>query len=150
MKKIVLVSCSAKKIPLKKGEKIEAKHLYASTLFKKSWEYAQLLKPDSIYILSAKYGLVKPDDLLATYNKSLNDAKAKERKEWTAKVIDSLKREGVDLNKDNIIILAGESYWKYLAQQLGNLSLPYREKKCKGIGYILKFLNDEISKSYQK
>lgn len=146
MRKIVLISCSAKKIPLKKGKKIEAKNLYDSALFKKAWEYAQLLKPDRVYILSAKHGLVKPDNLLATYNKSLNDASAAERKKWSAGILQSLKKEGIDLNEDSIIILAGENYWKYLVPQLGNMCLPYRENHCKGIGYILKFLNDEISK----
>ena len=146
MKKIVLISCSSKKVSLKKGQKIKAINLYDSALFKKAWEYAQLLKPDRVYILSAKHGLVKPDDLLATYNKSLNNASAEERKNWSAGILQSLKKEGIDLNKDNIIILAGENYWKYLAPHLGNKSLPYRENNCKGIGYILKFLNDEINK----
>jgi len=53
VKKIVLISCvkSKRKYPAK------AKDLYTSTLFQSNLQYAYQLKPDAIYILSAKYGL---------------------------------------------------------------------------------------------
>ena len=51
MKTIVLISCVSKK----KAQKAKAEELYESPLFVKSLAYAKSLKPDSIYILSAKH-----------------------------------------------------------------------------------------------
>jgi len=53
MKKIVLISCVKRKLP----HRVPAKDLYISQLFKLSFAYAQRLRPDAIYILSAKHGL---------------------------------------------------------------------------------------------
>ena len=61
--KITILSCSKKKHPLSEGGTIEAKDLYQGQIFRKSYIYAnKFLKPDRIYILSAKYGLLKPSD----------------------------------------------------------------------------------------
>jgi len=58
MAKIVLISCSSKK----SAHKSKAKNLYISTLFRLSLAYAKKLKPDKIFILSAKYGLLNLND----------------------------------------------------------------------------------------
>jgi len=52
MKKIVLISCASKKLEVK----AKAADLYTSALFKLNLKYARKLKPDGIFILSAKYG----------------------------------------------------------------------------------------------
>ena len=57
MKKIVLISCASKKAPFK----AKAEALYVSPLFVLNLRYAKSLKPDSIFILSAKYGLLDLD-----------------------------------------------------------------------------------------
>ncbi len=38
------------------------------------------------FILSAKYGLVSPDEVIAPYEKTLNDMGAGERREWASRV----------------------------------------------------------------
>lgn len=144
--KIVLISCAAKKAKLRQGEKIAAKDLYTSPMFKMAWEYATKLKPDRIYILSAKHGLVNPQQKLEHYNQTLNDASTAERRRWAEDVLKSLQREGVNLNKDQVTILAGNSYSQYIVPHIKNCSLPYKENGCTGMGYILKFLKNEISK----
>lgn len=57
MKKIVLIACSSKK----RKEKALVKDIYISALFKYSYEYAQKLNPDNIFVLSAKYGLLETE-----------------------------------------------------------------------------------------
>ncbi|MBM3254365.1 MAG: hypothetical protein FJZ16_08945 [Candidatus Omnitrophica bacterium] len=53
MKRIILISCVKEK--LKKP--VKAKDLYISDLFKKSYIYAQLSKPDNIFILFASFSV---------------------------------------------------------------------------------------------
>ena len=144
--KIVLISCSATKQQLPPGAKVAAKDLYISSLFKKAWQYAQLLSPDKIFILSAKHALLKPTDMIETYNQSLTNASTETRKEWTNKVLSSLEAEGINLAKDEIIILAGKSYWQHLAPKLGNVQLPYVKNNCRGIGCMLRFLNNQLTR----
>jgi hypothetical protein len=54
MRKVILISCVSKKRSLKS----KARDLYISALFKKNLHYALQQKPEQIFILSAKYGLV--------------------------------------------------------------------------------------------
>lgn len=54
MKRIVLISCVSKK----RNVKSKAKDLYKGPLFTNSLAYGQALKPDKIYILSAKHHLL--------------------------------------------------------------------------------------------
>lgn len=145
--KVVLVSCAAKKAMLRPGEKTAAKDLYTSPMFKMAWEYARQLKPDRIYILSAKHGLLRPDTKIATYNQTLNAASAAKRREWANEVMKSLCNEGINPQRDEVIILAGQNYSCYLAPQIAHCRQPYQEHGCKGMGYILKFLKDEVKKS---
>ena len=58
MKKVTLISCVSKKLDLKS----KAQDLYQSPLFKKKLAYAEQINSDEIYILSAKYGLLKLND----------------------------------------------------------------------------------------
>ncbi len=50
----------------------KAEDLYVSDLFRKSLAYARQLQPAAIFILSAKYGLVRPADPIDPYNLTLN------------------------------------------------------------------------------
>ena len=55
MAKVVLISCVSKKLL----HKSMAQDLYVSPLFQKNLQYAKSLNSDKIFILSAKYGLLK-------------------------------------------------------------------------------------------
>ena len=119
MEKVILVQCGKKKLK----QKAKAKDLYIGDLFKKSYRYAQLLKPDNILILSAKYDLLNPEKIIEPYDETLNNKSSDEIKKWSTKVITALK-EKIDLEKDEIIILAGNNYYKYLLPYISNYKLP--------------------------
>jgi hypothetical protein len=55
MSAIVLLSC----VKSKRGRPCKAGEMYTSPLFQKMMAYAQSLNPQSIFILSAKYGLLE-------------------------------------------------------------------------------------------
>ena len=54
---VVLVSC----VKSKRGQRCRAGDMYTSALFQKMMAYAESLKPKSVFILSAKYGLLNSD-----------------------------------------------------------------------------------------
>ena len=142
MKKIILIACSAGK----KDTHDKAKNMYTSPLFRKSWEYAQKLGYDEIFILSDKYYLLGPEDEIAPYNKSLDNFKSRERKEWSKIVLENLKSKvEKTLDEHEFIILAGRKYYELLIGEDGiqNYSIPW--KGVGGIGCILKFLNEQIA-----
>lgn len=141
MKTIVLISCGAKKAE----KETKAKDLYISPLFKKSLAYAKTLTTtDNIYILSAKHHLLPLDKVIAPYDVSLQKdiTKKEDRTKWGKKVIEELKKVA-DIGKDKFIVLAGKNYVAPIENSLSNLELPL---KGKGIGQMLKFLNEKINK----
>ena len=126
MTKIVLISCVKQKL----SSKAKARNLYISDLFKKSLKYAEMQNPDKIYILSAKYGLLKLDRIIEPYEKTLNKMPVKERNEWAANVLKQL-RSISDLKKDEFIILAGDKYRQNLLPHIKKYSIP-----MKGISFF--------------
>lgn len=139
-KQIVLISCVSKK----QSHKCMAKDLYISSLFKKLWAYANKLNPDAIYILSAEHYLLHPETPIESYEKTLNECNVAERKTWTEKVLKQMKEEGLDVENDKFIILAGKKYYQYLIDNkngIKNYTLPLQGKG--GIGCILKYLTEQ-------
>lgn len=62
---MVIVACGAKKLE----EAAPARKLYTGPYFKACLAYAlEIVKPSKIFILSAKYGLVGLNDVIAPYN----------------------------------------------------------------------------------
>jgi hypothetical protein len=108
LSKIVLISCVSEKL----SHKSKAKDLYVSKLFQGNFNYARLLNPDKIFVLSAKYGLVDLEMEIEPYDKTLNNISSKERREWADDVLAQIKEEA-DLEKDEFIFLAGEKYREY-------------------------------------
>ena len=135
--RVILISCASKK----KDSKDKAKDLYTSPLFRLNLKYAKSLRPDKIFILSAKYGLMDLEQEIEPYNKTLNLMSSEEIKEWADKIIKQLK-EVIDLKKDEVIFLAGENYRKYLIPHIHNYKIPL---KGLGIGRQLKYLKEKIS-----
>lgn len=136
MKKIILISCASKKL----SGSAKAKDLYISPLFKKKLAYAHMLKPDKIFILSAKYHLVPLNRIISPYNLTFNEMSVKEIRVWAKKVIVALKKEA-KLNNDEFIFLAGENYRRFLIPEIKNYKIPM---KGLGIGEQLKFLTDRL------
>ena len=108
---IALVSC----VKTKAAEPRPARSLYTSPLFTFASTYAEKIS-NQWYVLSAKYGLVDPDEVIAPYEKTLNKMPISERKAWAADVLESLK--DFVAPGDEIIFLAGVRYRQDLIRQL--------------------------------
>jgi len=121
MKRIALISCVSKKLP----RRAKARDLYTSTLFKLSYQYAKSLNPDKIFILSAKYGLLNPEQEIEPYNETLNLKSTKEIKQWAQKVLTDLKKK-TDISNDKFIFLAGNNYRKFLTPYMKNYEVPLK------------------------
>lgn len=118
--KIILISC----VKSKMGHPCKAKDMYISPLFKGGYKYAKQMQPDRIYILSAKYGLLHEDDEIVPYNETLKEKTEHEKKVWSYHIIQNLIKENIDLERDEIIILAGVEYRKYIIQKMKNYKIP--------------------------
>lgn len=138
---IVFISCVKTKLPYEEM----AKNLYCSNYFKTCYKYAEFLKPDNIYILSAKYGLLEPNDLIEPYELTLNKMSIKERKQWAEKVIGQLKNKNVSFNQ-KAVFLCGNKYNQFLK----NKFVEYETPLCNmGFGYQIQYMNNEMKK-YEK
>ena len=119
MKSLGLISCTKSKqnYPCKASEMYQA-----SDLFRKAYSYATG-NYDFVAILSAKYGLLFPDDKIEPYDLTLNNMNASERKDWTEKVfnqmISRLKLE--DFAK--VFFHAGRKYREHLIPKLKNIGI---------------------------
>ena len=108
---VYLVSCVKKK----RAQKCAARNLYISDLFCKARRYAEA-SGCPWYILSAKYGLVTPDQKIATYEQTLNTMPVVERRAWADRVAVQLAAAIPDLAQ--VVFLAGKRYREFLAQYL--------------------------------
>lgn len=124
MSRIALISCTS----LKEDYDCPAYELYSkSPTFRLAYAYAEVVA-DDIYILSAKYGLISKDKVLAPYNDTLLDKSEDEKKDWSKKVLAQL-NDKVSLEKDEFVILAGNNYCKYLLPSITNVCLPLEGKR---------------------
>lgn len=115
------MSCVSQKLP----HRAKAKDLYISTLFKLNLKYAKSICPDSIYILSAKYGLLSLEQEIEPYEQTLNNMPAREIKLWASKVLGKLNAI-TPLDEAEFIFLAGEKYRKYLLPKIKNVQVPLK------------------------
>ena len=140
MAKIVLLSCTKSKL----DKPSPAQDLYsASPMFKKTLEYGKSLKPDKMFILSAKHHLVPLTKVLAPYDKTLKNMPADEKKAWADETIKQMKSQDLDLQKDNFIFLTGSEYMKPLKDYITNIESPMDGKR---MGERLQWLNNQITK----
>lgn len=142
MAKIVLLSCTKSKL----DKPSQAQDLYsASPMFKKTLEYGKSLKPDKMYILSAKHHLTPLTKVLEPYDLTLKEMGKDAKKAWGEKVINQMKASGMNLDKDTFIFLAGTEYIKPI---IGSLNPSNVEEPMKGkrFGERLKWLNSQINK----
>ncbi|MDY9924378.1 DUF6884 domain-containing protein [Methanobacterium sp.] len=144
MSKIVLIACSKAKF----HQKAKAQDMYEGILFKKSLKYAKSINADFIFILSAKYGLLRLDEEIEPYDKTLNKMPINEKKLWADSVLNQLKRVS-NLDNDKFLFFAGDNYRKFLIPHIVNYEIPMERL---GIGKQLKWLteNNKMSKNCQK
>jgi len=74
--------------------KCAARLLYQGSLFKKALMYTER-NYKYVYILSAKYGVVHPDQIIEPYEKTLNTMSGKDREEWYNKVKTQMEKLGL-------------------------------------------------------
>lgn len=124
MSRIALISCTS----LKEDYDCPAVKLYSkSPTFRLAYDYAEMVA-DDIYILSAKYGLVSKDTVIAPYNDTLLDKSEDEKKDWSKNVLEQLK-DKASLEKDEFVILAVNNYCKYLLPSFSSYCLPLEGKR---------------------
>jgi hypothetical protein len=119
-KNIVLIGCTA----TKHRQAMPADKLYAaSPLFRKRLTWAKRLQPDSIRILSARYGLLNPAKRIEPYEQTLTRMSAKARRAWGEDVYRRLARLA-DPERDTFTVLAGADYVRPLAPHITHLHAP--------------------------
>lgn len=112
---ITLIACSAKKLKVP----APAASMYTSDWFRKARAYAQRLEDvygDPWFILSGKYGLLDPDEVIEPYDVSLNKMPTAQRKLWAARVLAAVSQE-VELGA-SIKIVGGSRYYDLLSPLL--------------------------------
>jgi len=146
MARIVLLSCTKSKL----DHTAPAQELYsASPMFQKTLEYGKKLKPDKMFILSAKHHLVPLTKELAPYDKTLKEMPKDEKEKWGEETIKQMKSAGISPEKDKFIFLTGSEYLKPLAKYIpeDNMEKPMEGKR---FGQRLKWLNSELSEILTK
>jgi basic membrane lipoprotein Med (substrate-binding protein (PBP1-ABC) superfamily) len=145
MATIVLLSCTKSKL----DKPSQAQDLYsASPMFQKTLEYGKSLRPDKMYILSAKHFLVPLTKVLAPYDKTLKEMPKDEKEAWGEKVISQIKSAGINIEKDKLIFLTGSEYMKPLLKYIpeGNIEKPMEGRR---MGERLQWLNSQIAKLHE-
>ena len=87
MKRVALIACGAKNRD--DGFRHPAKQLYTGSFFRMSARWAEAVA-DEWAILSAKHGLLRPDDTVVAYEQSLMSMSADERDRWADRVVDQV------------------------------------------------------------
>lgn len=108
---VTLVACVSQKL----DHPAPAKDLYISQWFTRARHYAELIS-DRWYILSAKYGLLEPNQLIEPYNLTLNTMRKAERVTWATGVWLQILRQ--EHPSETILMLAGKHYRDPLAGYL--------------------------------
>ena len=101
--RIALVSC----VKQKRTSAAPARELYVSELFRRQRRYAEA-RADAWYILSAEHGLLHPDQVVAPYERTLNNMRKPERLAWASRVQRQL-LEVLPASAE-VILLAGARY----------------------------------------
>jgi hypothetical protein len=146
MARIVLLSCTKSKI----DRTAPAQELYsASPMFQKTLEYGKKLKPDKMFILSAKHHLVPLTKELAPYDKTLKEMPKDEKEKWGEETVKQMKSAGINPEKDKFIFLTGGEYLKPLTKYIPeeNMETPMEGKR---FGQRLKWLNSQLSEIFTK
>lgn len=102
---IGLVGC----VKSKRGSAAPAADLYTSTLFlgRRRWVETSCTR---WYILSAKHGLVAPDEILEPYDETLTTKGSRDRRAWADGVLSQLRNALGDIGRYDFEIHAGAAY----------------------------------------
>ena len=139
---LVFISCTK----LKRSVPCKALEMYSpSTLFKLSLKYARkLTRDDNIYVLSAKYGLIKIDTVIKPYDETLNKMTKSDRLRWSERVFKQFLNRGLDETTSQIIFLTGKRYHEFLIHKFEKIGIKcFLPLEGMGIGMRLKWLSSK-------
>ena len=94
-------------------------------------------------ILSAKYGLVEPDQILAPYEQTLNTMSIAERRAWARRVEAQMDQQLPNFGR--IVVFAGQRYREFLMDYLKRrwvVEVPLEKRR---IGEQLSWLGHQVT-----
>jgi cytoplasmic iron level regulating protein YaaA (DUF328/UPF0246 family) len=136
--KIALISCSKNK----KEHVCTAEEMYSkSDLFNKASHYVKNSDFDMWFILSAKYGLLRPEAIIEPYDLTLNDMKKDQLITWSKRVFNYI----IQYPVTDVTFFTGENYRKYLIPflEFDNIAC-HTPLKGMGIGHQLQFFKNAL------
>jgi hypothetical protein len=141
MDTVCLVACTSEKALYPNT----AENMYKSPLFMGARRYAET-RCQSWFILSAKYGLLAPNERIDPYDESLHQMEESERIEWSKRVHDRLSTM-IDPTT-NVIFLAGDKYrghlQKYFEQEGRLTRAPMSELGIgRQVAWLQKLIREE-------
>jgi hypothetical protein len=135
---LYLVSCVGRKQPTAR----QAKDLYASDWFCKARTFVEA-SGHPWFILSAKFGLVAPDQAISPYEQTLNDMPRAERVAWASRVRAQMD-EAAPVG-GRCIVLAGQRYREFLMEYLKERYVVEVPMERLAIGRQLQWLSRHAS-----
>jgi hypothetical protein len=105
--RVYLVSCVSKK----SATAAHAREFYLSAWFIAVRQYVEATG-DPWYVLSAKYGLVSPMQVLAPYDETLNNMKIAERRAWASRITTQM--DHLMPSVRTVVVFAGLRYREFL------------------------------------
>ena len=126
MKCVFLISCGRRK----QSSAVPAKELYVSPRFKRTRASVEATGCPW-FIISAKHGLLDPDEVICPYDETLKGKPLDECKAWAEKV-----KKQMDANLpygEIIVILAEKDYYEhlipYLKERFAHIMIPEEESR---------------------
>ncbi|PLC47963.1 hypothetical protein CR159_20720 [Pollutimonas subterranea] len=121
---VVLVSCGKRKLDVPAA----ARDLYVSERFRQARKFAELYGAEW-FIISAKYGLVFPDQVLNPYDLDLNALPIRDKLTWGDRILSELSKN--ELLNQHLVVLASEVYSEILQGVLAKagavVTSPFRD-----------------------
>lgn len=114
---VILLGCVQSKL----DESAPAADLFISPLFRARRAYAERSRR-RWFVLSSRYGLVRPDQEVAPYDVPMARQPVRERRDWAAQVAAQLTAELGNLRRTTFEIHAGSAYLDPLETELTALN----------------------------
>lgn len=125
--RVALVGCGKAKAPSAR----RARLLYTGSLFRAAVRYAEQ-RCDAWVILSAKRGLLGPDDITEPYELRLSELAPQEQAAWAALVVRELRARYAGVAVE-YIGLAGSEYMGVLVAEMRRQGLPIPQQPLLGL-----------------